>query len=237
MSDGSRRRGLATEATRPAPRPPGDRYGWWRFARGTIGLAFDTGFRLRFAGLANVPRSGGALLTYNHVSVLDPVVVALGADRRGRSVRFLALSEAFDQRFVGFGLRKTRQIPLRRGLGDWDAIQAVADAIRTGSLAGLSPEGTVGDGATLQPGQKGAARIALSTSAAVIPVGIWGIQARWPKAGLHLGRPLRPTVGVSFGPAMGADGDPRSRADVRDLTDRIMARLAEQVDVARILAS
>ncbi len=215
----------------------GDRYGWWRVGRATVGVAFDAGFRLRFGGLGNVPRSGGALLTYNHVSVLDPVVVALGADRRGRSVRFLALAEAFQQRFVGFGLRRTRQIPLRRGLGDWDAIEEVAAAIRAGSLAGLSPEGTVGDGSALQPGQKGAARIALSTSARVIPVGIWGIQERWPKDGLRLGPPLRPVVAVSFGPALAVEGDARSRADVRSVTDRIMAALAVQVDAARARAS
>ena len=140
----------------------GDRYGWWRVGGATVGVVFDAAFRLRYTGLANVPRSGGALLTYNHVSVLDPVVVGLGADRRGRSVRFLSLAEAFDQPLVGFGLRRTRQIPLRRGLGDWKALETVADAIRAGSLCGLSPEGTVGPGDALQPLQKGAARIAIA---------------------------------------------------------------------------
>ena len=215
----------------------GDRYGWWRVGGATVGVVFDAAFRLRYAGLANVPRSGGALLTYNHVSVLDPVVVGLGADRRGRSVRFLSLAEAFDQPLVGFGLRRTRQIPLRRGLGDWKALETVADAIRAGSLCGLSPEGTVGPGDALQPLQKGAARIGLLTGAAVIPVGIWGIQRRWPKDGLHYRRPWRPTVAVAFGPPVRSEGDHRSRADVRDLTDRIAAALAERVDAARTLAS
>jgi 1-acyl-sn-glycerol-3-phosphate acyltransferase len=215
----------------------GDRYGWWRVGGATVGTAFDAAFRLRFAGLANVPRVGGGLLTYNHVSVLDPVVVGLGADRRGRSVRFLSLAEAFDQPLVGFGLRRTRQIPLRRGLGDWRAIEAIAEAIRAGSLCGLSPEGTVGRGDALQPLQKGAARIGLLTGAPVIPVGIWGIQRRWPKEGLHYRRPWRPTVAVVFGPALHPEGDHRSRADVRALTDRIAATLAEQVDAARTRAS
>lgn len=202
-----------------------------------MGLAFEAAVRLRFAGLTNIPLSGGALLAYNHVSVLDPVVVGLGADRRGRSVRFLSLAEAFDQPLVGWGLRRTRQIPLRRGLGDWRAIEAVAEAIRSGSLAGLSPEGTVGDGSALQPLQKGAARIALLTGAPVIPVGIWGIQQRWPKAGPRFGPPLRPTVAVSFGPPLLASGDHRSRSDVRGFTDRLMRSLVERVDAARNRAS
>ncbi len=214
-------------------RRSGDVYPWWLAGRWTAGAFFHGVFRLRFAGLGNVPASGGALLAYNHVSVLDPVVVALGADRRRRSVRFLSLAEAFDQPVVGWALRRTRQIPLRRGLGDWRAIEAVADAIRSGSLAGLSPEGTVGDGSALQPGQKGAARIALLTGAPVIPVGIWGIQRRWPKAGLTFAPPLRPTVGVAFGPALQSVGDARSRTDVRATTDRLMEALEVQVGLAR----
>lgn len=214
----------------------GDVYPWWIVGRWLVGGAFQGAFRLRFDGLANVPGSGGALLAYNHVSVLDPVLVALGADRRNRSVRFLSLAQAFDQRFVGWALRRTRQIPLRRGLGDWEAIEAVASAIRAGSLAGMSPEGTVGDGTALQPGQKGAARIALLTGAPVIPVGIWGVQQRWGRAGLTYGRPLRPSVGVAFGAPVVPEGDPRNRTDVRVTTDRIMAALDQQVGAARRLA-
>jgi 1-acyl-sn-glycerol-3-phosphate acyltransferase len=216
-------------------RAGGDRDAWWRLARYTVGLGFDAAFRLRYAGLANIPVQGGALLTYNHVSVLDPVVVALGAYRRGRAVHFLSLAQAFQQPLIGWGLRRIRQIPLRRGLGDWDAIEAVADAIRGGALAGLSPEGTVGQGDALQPGQKGAARIALLTHAPVIPVGIWGIQSRWPKQGLRFGPPIRPMVSAAFGPPVPADGDARSRPDVRAMTDRIMDALSVQVAAAKDL--
>jgi len=214
----------------------GDRYGWWLVGSASVGLAFRGIFRMRYAGLPNVPRTGGALLTYNHVSVLDPVVVGIAADRRGRSVRFLSLAEAFDQPLVGWALRRTRQIPLRRGLGDWTALETVAEAVRGGSLAGLSPEGTVGDGSALQPGQKGAARIALLTGAPVIPVGISGIQRRWPKPGLTFAPPARPPVAVAFGRPLHPEGDAHNRADVRALTDRIMAALKIQVDVARALA-
>jgi 1-acyl-sn-glycerol-3-phosphate acyltransferase len=159
--------------------------------------------------------------------------VALGAHRRGRAVHFLSLAQAFQQPLLGWGLRRIRQIPLRRGLGDWSAIEAVADTIRGGSLAALSPEGTVGDGETLQPGQKGAARIALLTHSPVIPVGIWGIQSRWPKEGLRFGLPARPLVAAAFGPPVPAEGDARSRSDVRALTDRIMEALSAQVTAAK----
>jgi 1-acyl-sn-glycerol-3-phosphate acyltransferase len=190
-------------------------------------------FRLRFSGLENVPATGGALVASNHVSVLDPVFVALAAAGRGRTVRYLAVSEAFDQRVVGWALRRIDQIPLRRGMGDWQAIEDVAAVIAEGSLAGISAEGTVGDGRQLLPVQKGAARIALAAGAPVIPVGIWGTQLRWSKSGFRLGPPIRPPVAVAFGPPIEPTGDPRSRADVRALTDRLATALASLVTAAK----
>lgn len=210
---------------------------WWHTARIVAGAASFPLFRFRFAGLSNVPRTGGALVTYNHVSVLDPVAVALGVVRRGRAIRFLALSELFEGGgVVARTLRATRQVPLRRGFGDWGAIETVADVLREGSLAGMAPEGRIGDGAALQPGQRGAARIALSAGAPVVPVGVWGFQLRWPQAGPRLGLPLRPTVGVAFGPPIPARGEAHSRPDTIAHLDRIMAGISSAVDRARALA-
>lgn len=178
------------------------------------------------AGAANVPASGGALLAYNHISVIDAVFVALPIIERGRAVHFFALSNDFDRPILGWGLRKTGQIPIRRGFGDWSAIESSAGVLRGGLLAGIAPEGTVGDGAALQPGQKGAARIAMMASAPVIPVGLWGTQRRWPKSGLTFSPPIRPTVAVVYGEPIHSEGDPKHRPDVQALTDRIMDGIA-----------
>jgi 1-acyl-sn-glycerol-3-phosphate acyltransferase len=221
--------------TRAPTEPPGDALGWWWAGRLTVGATFHAAFRLRFAGLEHIPREGGALLAYNHVSVLDPIPVALAAARRGRPVRFLALSELFESGPVAWGLRATRQVPLRRGLGDWAAIEQVAAVLRAGYLAGMSPEGTVGEGSALQPGQRGAARIALAAGAPVVPVAVWGTQRRWPRSGLHRRPPLRPTVAVVAGPAIPAEGDPRSRPVVFALLERVMEGLEEAVARARVL--
>lgn len=185
------------------------------------------------AGAGNVPASGGALLAYNHISVIDAVFVALPILERGRAVHFFALSEDFERPIVGWGLRKTGQIPIRRGFGDWSAIEAGASVLQRGMLAGIAPEGTMGDGVELLPGLKGAARIALMAGAPVVPVGLWGTQRRWPKSGLTLSPPARPTVAVVYGEPIRSEGDPRRRPDVQALTDRIMDQTADLVAQAR----
>jgi 1-acyl-sn-glycerol-3-phosphate acyltransferase len=214
----------------------GERDVWFHVGRLGAGALFGSAFRLRFHGLRHIPSAGGGLICTNHVSVLDPVFVALGGARRGRPVRFLGLSELFESGLLGWALRTTRQIPLRRGTGDWDAIHAVAAVVRSGAVAGMSPEGRVTDGVEELPGQKGAARIALDAGCPVIPSGIWGSNYRWPKDGLRRGLPLRPPVVLVFGPPIRAEGDPRNPRDVRALTERIMADIRSLRSVARARA-
>jgi 1-acyl-sn-glycerol-3-phosphate acyltransferase len=212
---------------------PRERDFWWDVARATLGTLAKTAFRLRVAGAGNVPSGDGALLAYNHLSVIDAIFVALPIVERGRAVHFFALSEDFERPIVGWGLRKTGQIPIRRSFGDWSAIEASAGVLKRGMLAGIAPEGTIGEGGALLPGQKGAARIALMAGAPVIPVGVWGTQHRWPKSGLTLSPPARPTVAVVYGEPIHPEGDPKRRPDVQALTDRIMGHIALLVAQAR----
>ncbi len=210
---------------------------WWLLARATVGTVAKTLFRVRVSGARNIPARGGALLAYNHVSVIDAIFVALPAVERGRIVRFFALSEDFERPLLGRALRGLRQIPIRRGAGDWSALQESADVVVGGSLGGIAPEGTVGDGMQLLPGNKGVARIALLGGEPVIPVGIWGTQQRWPKEGLRFTSPARPGVGVAFGAPIHPEGNPKHRPDVQALTDRIMGDIGDRVVEARRLAS
>lgn len=214
----------------------GERDLWWTVASSTIGSVARASFRVKVSGAHHIPRSGGALLAYNHVSVIDAIFVAIPVLRRDRIVRCFALSEDFERPVMGRALHGLRQIPIRRGAGAWDPLEEMAGLIRDGWLGGIAPEGTVGTGEELSPIQKGPARIALLASCPVIPVGLWGPQRRYPKTGLHFRSPARPTVGIAFGPPILAEGDAKHRPDVQSLTDRLGEALCGQVEVARRLA-
>src|SRR5437762_5332144 len=87
---------------------------WWRVGLIVIGGAYRLSFRMHFEGLQHLP-DGPGLLASNHVSVLDPVAIALATSARGRPIRFLAAAEFFDKHVWGFGLRVFHQIPVKRG--------------------------------------------------------------------------------------------------------------------------
>jgi 1-acyl-sn-glycerol-3-phosphate acyltransferase len=217
----------------------GDLSGWWLFGIAVVGFFSRVLFRLRVEGADRVPSSGSAIVAGNHVSALDGVALALATGSRGRRMtRFLVAAEFFRKLWCGWALRLYRQIPISRGERDQGALDVAIETIRGGALAGIFPEGTVNPepGAGLMRGRKGAARIALATDAPVVPVGIWGTQARWPKLGLHLRRPWRPVVAISYGEPIPPKGDAGSAADVQAFADVIIDAIAAQSERARELA-
>ena len=171
---------------------------WWQVARATVGSVAAASFRIRVIGAEHIPRHGGALLAYNHVSVLDAIFVGLPVTRRGRIVRCFALSEDFERPFMGRALRGLGQIPIRRGAGAWDPLEKMADVIRRGWLGGIAPEGTVGTGRAPAPHPERTSPDRAAAGCPVIPIGIWGAQRRYRKEGIHFGAPLWATLGCGL---------------------------------------
>jgi 1-acyl-sn-glycerol-3-phosphate acyltransferase len=205
---------------------------WWRFGAILTLPIVRLLFRVRVEGLEHVPRTGPAILAFNHVSVLDgPALAIETAFRRRRAVRFLIAAEVFGQRFLGWIVRSFHQIPIRRGEGDTGALDQAIETVRAGALAAIAPEGRVNPDpeAGLQRIRSGCARIALPTGAPVIPVGIWGTQVRWPKTGPTWRRPRRPPLAIVFGEAV----RPRPQDDIETFSARLREALEEQVGCAR----
>jgi 1-acyl-sn-glycerol-3-phosphate acyltransferase len=213
---------------------PFARLGLW-----VMGLAARALFRIRIAGIEHLPPTGPAVVAGNHVSALDGVLLGLVVWHRGHRVtRFLTADEFFSKRLYGAVLRAYRQIPLRRGERDADALAEAVTTVRDGAVAGIYPEGRVNPEpyGPLQRGHSGVARIALAADAPVVPVATWGTQDRWPKPGLRFTRPFRPVVAFVFGPPIVLEGDPGNPDAARAAAETVMAAIGELVPRARGLA-
>ncbi len=206
---------------------------WWLILRVVVGGPCRLLVRLRTAGEEHLPAHGGAILTANHVSVLDPVAVAMGVSEHGRTMRFLAAAEVFEHPVWGRGLRVTRQIPIRRGNRDLGALDELVSWLKGGGLAGIFPEGRVKPSETPLKGLSGVTRIAVAAGVPVVPVGIWGTQARWPKGPLHV-RPLkRLPLAVVYGSPMSLGDEPLAGARLREATRTIMSAIEAEMLRAR----
>lgn len=223
------------EATDPVR---GDLNAWWRFGVPVVISIVRGLFRVRVTGIHHVPLRGPAILAFVHISVLDgPCLAAEVAWRRRRMARFLVAAEVFEVSAIGSILRRYRQIPVRRGANDAAALEELIATIRRGAVAAIAPEGAVNPTpGELQRIRSGIARIALPTSAPLIPVGIWGTHHRWSKSGRHWGPPLRPRLGLAIGKPIEPMGDVSEQDDIDAFRERVREALDRQLAAARLLA-
>ena len=75
-------------------------------------------FQWTIEGLENIPSEGAAILAINHIAYLDPFAAAFIVDRAHRRARFLAKSELFHDKRIGWVLKGADQIEVKRGTRD-----------------------------------------------------------------------------------------------------------------------
>jgi 1-acyl-sn-glycerol-3-phosphate acyltransferase len=160
------------------------------------------GQRFQMTGTEHVPRSGGVLLAYNHVSYVDFVYGGLAAQPSRRLVRFMAKREIFDHPVGGPVMRSLHHIEVDRGEGLASFRRAV-EYLRAGEAVGIFPEATISRAMELKEFKNGAMRIAAEAGVPVVPVILWGTQrmmtkdhprdfSRGKTIAIKVGEPLHP---------------------------------------------
>lgn len=152
---------------------------WYRFIRWAArNLAFRVLGGITSVDEQNIPMSGALIVAPNHLSYLDPPIIACS---QRRAVQFMAKEELFRVFFLGWLIRSVGAFPLKRGAGDMEAIRKAIDFLKQGKAVLVFPEGTRGDGETLGKITPGVGTLAKSTGALILPVGIAGTQVVWPR--------------------------------------------------------
>ena len=170
----------------------------------TAKVAFKAlGLHFQLAGTEHVPRTGGALLAFNHVSYVDFVLGGFAANPSRRLVRFMAKKELFDHRWTGPLMRSLHHIEVDRGDG-LGSFQEGLRYLRAGEVVGIFPEATISRSFELKELKSGAARLAAEAQVPLVPVVLWGTQriktkghpqdfSRGKTIAITVGEPLHPT--------------------------------------------
>ncbi len=147
---------------------------------------------LRIEGFANLPASGAVIVAANHLSLLDPLLVAVAVDR---PVNFMAKAELFNHKILGYLLTKVYAFPVKRGNADRHAIRHALQLMEDGKVLGIFPEGTRKKPGRVEHTQAGAAMIALRSGAPIVPVACIGTDKTipwgwiWPLV-IRIGEPI-----------------------------------------------
>ncbi|PCJ58035.1 MAG: acyl-[ACP]--phospholipid O-acyltransferase [Candidatus Hydrogenedentota bacterium] len=137
----------------------------------------NTIYRLRVAGLQNIPESGGGLLVANHTSFLDALVIVASMDRR---VRFIMYQGIYEVPWIKPLAKMMGAIPISAGGGPREVVQSLrtaTEALKDGDLVCIFAEGQITRTGQMLPFRKGFERIMQGVDAPIIPVHIdqvWG---------------------------------------------------------------
>jgi 1-acyl-sn-glycerol-3-phosphate acyltransferase len=131
-------------------------------------------FRPKVTGLEYIPREGGAIIASNHVSFLDGLMLPLVVPHR--RVMYLTKVKYIDKPVLRWILTGAGVIPVATDdLGAArSAVTAAAEAVHSGRLVGIFPEGTRSPDGELQSFFRGAFVLATRNDVPVVPVVIEG---------------------------------------------------------------
>ena len=141
-------------------------------------LLIHSAYRLRKAGIENIPEEGAAVVVCNHVSFVDALVILAASPR---PIRFVMDHRIFRIPVLSFIFRTMRTIPIAPAKEDAAmkerAFAAVAQALGEGEVVGIFPEGRLTDNGEMGPFRPGVREIVATTPVPVIPLalrGLWG---------------------------------------------------------------
>ena len=187
---------------------------------------------LRITGHEHVPRTGAFVISPNHYSEIDPVIMAVAIWRAGRVPRFMAKASLFRIPVIGAILRAAGQIPVERAGGgrESDPMEAARRVVEDDLGVIIYPEGSLTRDPDLWPmrGKTGAVRMALEAGVPLIPAAHWGTQHLMPRYGKRIHPFPRKAIDIRFGAPVDLSefAGRTDQAAMAAATDRVMAAIA-----------
>jgi long-chain acyl-CoA synthetase len=174
---------------------------WFLLGRVVEMISVDR-FPLKVSGLENLPKSGPFILSSNHQSFLDPVLLAAVLPWNIFRVTFaVGTSEIFGSGIMRMLGKLLRVISVDPDANLVPAMRAGAYGLRNGRVLILYPEGARSIDGSPQVFRKGAAILAIHMQVPVVPVAIDGFYKAWPRDKFFQGFvPLKMEFGKAINP-------------------------------------
>lgn len=139
----------------------------YSFLRTILFVVFRLVFRINVTGIENVPTEGKIIICSNHVSMLDPITVAISVPRR---IYFMAKKELFKNIIFGKLLDKLGAFPVDREGADLSAIRNSLKILKSEEALGIFPEGTRSKKEEIDNAKPGIAMISIKGKAPIVPI-------------------------------------------------------------------
>ena len=198
---------------------------WYLVSRLFQLIALDR-FHLKVSGIEKLPKSGPYIISSNHQSYLDPLILAsvLPPDVFFRAFA-VGTSDIFGKGLMRKLARSIKVVVLDPDANLVPAMRAGAFGLRHGMALVLYPEGERSIDGTPRTFKKGAAILSIHLQVPIVPVAIEGFYDAWPRNQPFRGfAPLKMVFGDPISPPPESEA---SEAAYEKLTADLKARIVE----------
>ena len=137
-------------------------------------------YRIRITGLENVPSKGPAVVVCNHVSYMDPILLA-GSIKR--PMRFVMYYRIFQIPLLRFFFEHLQAIPIAGSREDEllmnEAFERVDEELAAGNIVCIFPEGGITRDGEIQRFRPGIEKIIARRAVPVVPVSLGRLWGSW----------------------------------------------------------
>lgn len=187
---------------------------------------FKVLYRGKIYGEDNIPANGAFILASNHVSYLDPPIIALHCHRQ--PVFSFARSTLF-KKGIGWFFRQLNMIAVNREKGnDIQSVKRILNILSAGYPILMFPEGTRSVTGIPQRAKKGIGLFIERSSVPVVPVRIFGSFEALPKGKRFLN--LKPRLSIVYGKTLYPSDFVACRSErdpLQAISDRVMQAICQ----------
>ncbi len=163
---------------------------FYRVMRAIVSVPVRLYFRINKYGVHNIPKEGPCIICCNHTSISDILFLGVLCPRQ---IHFMAKDELFKNKLLAWLFTKLGAFAVNRRTGDKGAINRAEEILSEGKILGIFPEGTRHPGDAPHKAKPGAAMLALSTKAPILPAAVYrevGKVKFLQKASFRFGTPI-----------------------------------------------
>lgn len=194
-----------------------------RVMNAVLRFVFQIVCRINPKDFKKVPVDGPLILVGNHINFLEVPVFLPHVDHP--NVIGIAKRESWKNPLFNFLFNQWGIIPIDRGMVDREAFRLTEEALASGKVVAMSPEGTRSKDGCLLQGKPGVVAIATKTKSPLLPVAFYGYENFWQNLKRLRKTDFKVVVGKPF--QLNLNGKALSREVRQAVADEIMYKIAE----------
>lgn len=152
-----------------------------------VGIYLKVFYKVKINGLHNIPKTGRLIICSNHRGLTDPLLLAAIIPR---DLNYMAKKELFDNKLLGFFIRKLGAFPVDRESSGLTAIKTAIKVLKKDKVFAMFPQGT----RTIDEGNEdvkpGIAMISIKGRSPIIPIHIDTQYEIFKDININIGKPI-----------------------------------------------